>query len=265
MTNQKIPWWQEKYGFFGRFYIQGDDSKEGYLSGKKQNLEQRTDAEVRGVIRLLNLRPNSEILDIPCGYGRHSIGLAKKGFKVTGSDINFYHLEKAKVAARKDRVKVRFIKENMIDIKYDSEFDAVINMFFSFGFFDRDEDNLRVLKNFFKALKPGGKFLMHTDVNIPRIINGKYKFNEIRTLKSGGKLKITERYNAATKRINGSWVLQNKNGNEGKKDYSVRVYTKDEFIKLCKRVGFKSCEVYADWSGKTYNEKSEDMIVVATK
>ncbi len=265
MTNKKTFWWQEKYGFFGRFYMQGDDSKEGYLSGEKQNLGQRTDAEVKGVIKLLNLQPDARILDIPCGYGRHSISLAKKGFKMTGSDINSYHLEKAKVAAREDLVKVEFIKENMIDIKYDSEFDAVINMFFSFGFFDKEEDNYKVLMNFFKALRPGGKFLMHTDVNIPRIVNGEYKLNEIRILKSGDKLKIVENYNDIAKRINGSWILLKNDGRRERKDYSVQVYTKDEFVKLCRRVGFKSCEVYADWRGKLYNEKSEDMIVVATK
>jgi SAM-dependent methyltransferase len=212
----------------------------------------------------LDLPKNAEILDAPCGYGRHSIGLAKKGFTVTGLDINSYHLKKAKIEAARNHAKVRFVKKNMIDLDYGDEFDAVINMFYSFGFFDRDKDNYKVLKNFFKALKPDGKFLMHTDVNIPRIISGKYKLNEIRNLKPGGKLKIEESYDAITKRINGAWILH-KNGGEERKDYSVRVYTKDEFVKLCKSAGFKSCEVYSDWTGKPYDVRSEDMIIVATK
>ena len=153
----------------------------------------------------------------------------------------------------------------MLNINYDSEFDAVINIFYSFGFFESDEDNFKVLQNFFKALKLNGQFLMHTDVNIPFIESGKYKHNETRTLASGGALKIVDKYDPVTKRINGFWILKDKNGKETKKEYSVRVYTKEEFIALCKKVGFRFCKAYSDWDKKPYSKDSEDMIIVATK
>ena len=54
-------------------------------------------------------------------------------------------------------------------------------------------------------------------------------------------------------------------GNEIKKDYSMRVYTKEEFIDLCKQVGFMSFEAYGDWGKTPYSEDSEDMIIVAKK
>ena len=263
--NKKSAWWDESYGFFGDFYMEGDNSKDGYLTEKTQNLNQRTNAEVKGIVKLTGLNPSALILDVPCGYGRHSIALAKKGFLVTGSDLNTCHLEFAKKQAKKNSAKVKFIKENMIDIDYKPKFDAVVNMFYSFGFFEKEKENFKVLQNFFKVLKPGGKFLMHTDVNIPRILNGKYKHDEVRTLKSGKKLRIIDDYDPVTKRMNGAWILIDKKGNEERKDYSVRVYTKDEFIKLCKRAGFKFCEVFSDLSGKPYDSNSEDMIVVATK
>lgn len=263
--NDNVPWWEEKYGFFGRFYMEGDDSEEGYLSNKSQTLRQRTKEEADGLVKLLNLPSGSKILDIPCGYGRHSLALAKKGFAVIGSDINTYHLESARKTATKESSGACFFKENMIHITYKEKFDAVINMFYSFGFFDKEKDNLRVLQNFYDALKPGGKFLMHTDVNIPRILTGHYKHNEVRTLKSGKKLKIIDNYTSHTKRINGSWIVIDKKGNERQKEYSVRVYTKKEFITLCKNIGFKSCKVFSDWSGKPYCPESEDMIIIATK
>ena len=99
ITN-KNEWWNEEYGFFGDFYITGDDSKDGYLITKKQNLEQRTITEVDGVINLLKPQSKSKILDCPCGYGRHSIELKKRGFLVTGSDINSKHLSIAKDKAK---------------------------------------------------------------------------------------------------------------------------------------------------------------------
>ena len=260
----KNPWWSEEYGFFGSFYMDGDASKEGYLIEKKQGLDERTETEVDGVIKLLSLESGANILDCPCGYGRHSIELVRRGFKVVGSDINSIHLQKAINDAEVASVQVVFNKESMFDLKYPSQFDAVINMFYSFGFFDTDNENEKVLKNFFDSTKPGGKFLMHTDVNIPRILSGKYKEDEERNLVTGKTLRVIDSYDPETKRINGAWIIKN-NGKEERKDYSVRVYTKEEFEELCRKIGFSSVTTYSNWEGGNYSEDAEDMIVVATK
>jgi SAM-dependent methyltransferase len=263
-NNKTIEWWMEEYGFFGKFYLEGDNSQEGYLQSKKQGLEERTIAEVNGIVKLLGLQNQERILDIPCGYGRHSIELAKRCFKVVGSEINSVHLDKARKSADKEQVRIDFRKENMIDNRYNAEFDAVINMFYSFGFFETNEDNLKVLKNFYNALRLGGKLLFHTDVNVPRILNGKYKEDEERNLASGKKLRIIDKYNPITKRIEGTWIIKN-NGDEIKRNYSVRVYTKEEFIDICKEVGFTKFSTYGGWGGMDYSEDSEDMIIIAEK
>ncbi|MCF7833753.1 MAG: class I SAM-dependent methyltransferase [Candidatus Pacebacteria bacterium] len=260
----KNPWWSEEYGFFGNFYMDGDASQEGYLIEKKQSLKERTVTEVVGVVKLLSLKDGASVLDCPCGYGRHSIELARQGFEVVGSDINSVHLQKAIDAVKAYSLNITFSKESMLDLQYSSRFDGVINMFYSFGFFDTDEENEKVLKNFFNALKPGGKFLMHTDVNVPRILSGKYKEDEQRNLLTGKTLRIIDSYDPQTKRINGAWIIQS-NGKEERKDYSVRVYTKEEFEEMCRKVGFSSVVTYSGWEGGEYSENAEDMIVVATK
>ena len=266
MDNKNIPeWWMEQYGFFGNHYLEGDDSKEGYLESKKQTLEQRTTTEVQGVIKLLNLKSGQIVLDMPCGYGRHAIGLAKSGMRVTGVDLNSTHLNKAAKDARQTRVEVNLKKAYMKNVLFTEEFDAAVNMFYSFGFFKTEEENFEALSAFYNALRKGGKFLFHTDVNIPRIISGKYKTDETRELQSGNYLRIVESYDSINKRINGSWTIVKENGERDKKDYSVRVYTKDEFINLCEQVGFKNIDVYSYWDGAAYSQDSEDMIVVATK
>lgn len=259
------PWWSEEYGFFGKHYLEGDDSKNGYLIEKKQTLEERTKIEVEGIINIFNLKGGENILDIPSGYGRHSIGLAQKGFDVTGVELNSIHLAEAIKNSEPLKQRPEFVKGNMINIDYKEKFDVIINMFYSFGFFDTDEENNKVLENFYRALKPGGRFLMHTDVNIPRVLSGKYKEDEIRELESGNTLRVIDKYNPKDKRIYGSWIIKDKNDNEVKKDYSVRVYTKEEFIEICKSVGFQKFEVYGDWNKIPYTEESEDMIVVAEK
>jgi SAM-dependent methyltransferase len=264
MSNKHTQWWQPGAEFFGDFYLEGDNSKQGYLIECQQTLVERTKTEVEGVIKLLKIPMTSKILDCPCGYGRHSIELANQGFDVTGIDINSIHIQRAIQILREQQRNLYFQVGNMLDLNYNSNFDAVINMFYSFGFFETDEENEAVLKNFFDSLRIGGKFLMHTDVNIPRILSGKYKEDEKRDLISGGSLRIIDKYNPDTKRIDGTWIIE-KDGGIKQKDYSVRVYTKEEFEIMCFKAGFSSVKTYSNWNGYEYSEESEDMIVVATK
>ena len=264
-SESNVKWWMEEYGFFGSLYMDGDKSHEGYLSSQVQTLEERTSIEARGVISLLQLQSNMKLLDCPCGYGRHSNFIASKGIDVVGGDINSIHLNKAIEQAKEMGVSTTFQKMNMLNINYSNEFNAIINMFYSFGFFDTDEENFKVLKNFYQALKPDGKFLMHTDVNIPRVLEGDYKFCDERTLASGNKLEQIDRYDPVTKRMNGTWKIINPDGANKKADYSVRVYTKEEFVELCFKAGFRKVEVYSDWEGSDYKSTSEDMIIIAIK
>jgi cyclopropane fatty-acyl-phospholipid synthase-like methyltransferase len=258
-------WWKEEENFFGTFYMEGDDSISGYRQDRIQTLSERTAIEVDGVVRIIGLKYKEKIWDIPCGYGRHSIDLARRGFDITGSDINKTHLQKALETAWSENLTVDFRLENMLTARHDKKFDAIINMFYSFGFFESDALNIQVLVNFFESLKPGGKFLMHTDVNIPMILKKKYKTNEVRTLQNGKKLHIIDRYEEKTKKIHGTWILRDEVGGEQRRDYSVRVYEFEEFEHMCRMVGFSYVEVYGDWDMSPYTEDSEDMIIVATK
>lgn len=259
-----FPYWEDGAGFFGTKYMEGDDSLEGFLS-TPQTLSSRTSREVEGIARLLSLTQGASILDCPCGYGRHSVNLARKGFHVVGSDINAEMLAAAHRNAEGIEG-VQFAQENMLYLEYREQFDAVINMFLAFGFFDEERDNVRVMSNFFNALTPGGKFLLHTDVNVGRIVSGKYKFRERRQLRSGRMLEITENFDSVQKRLHGQWILVDASGaREELPRYSCRVYTSEELIDLCTSVGFISVSVFGGWNGEKLNDDSEELIVVASK
>lgn len=256
--------WEDGAGFFGRNYMEGDNSIEGYLK-RQMRLEERTTYEVAGVIKLLDLKPGQRILDCPTGYGRHSIALAKLGYQVVGSDINSEMLA-ASLASAQGLPNISFAQENMQHLSYREEFDAVINLFFSFGFFETDEENNAVLRNFYDALKPGGKFMMHTDINVPRIIAGDYKLHERRHLVSGRELEIVESFDPPRKRLTGQWILIGEDGaRQPLPVYSHRIYTYEEFADICRAVGFAHVEGYGDWDGAPLRADSEDMIVVAEK
>jgi cyclopropane fatty-acyl-phospholipid synthase-like methyltransferase len=263
-TVSEKQWWEEGAGFFGRGYMAGDDSAEGYLN-QPLTLAERTQTEVSGIISLLKLQPGDRLLDCPCGYGRHSLGLARRGISVIGADINNEELHAA-CQCVSDLPNVQFIKNDMRFLYFHDHFDAVINMFYSFGFFETDEENLQVLRNFYTALKPSGLFLMHTDVNIPRITSGKYKSVEQRHLCDGRILEIVDRYDAAHKRIEGTWkLIYPDQRTEELTPYSVRVYTNEEFTRWCYDVGFKKVTAYGTWDGAPLTDDSEDMMIIAQK
>ena len=264
VTRLPKAWFEDGGGFFGRYYIEGDNSVEGYLRNP-MTLEQRTQREIDGVVKILDLRPGDRVLDCPCGYGRHSTELATRGFEVVGCDINREMLEPA-VNATRGLSNVKFVKQNMVHLDFTEEFDAVVNLFFSFGFFDSDEDNNQVLQNFYRALKPGGKFMMHTDINVPRIVNGTYKLRETRQLKSGRQLEISETCDMQNKRLEGRWCLVSADGSRQElTPYTAAIYTLEDFAAMCDAVGFRNIRGYGDWTGTPLTSNSEDMIIVAEK
>lgn len=259
-------WWESEGGFFGQLYLEADDSLEGFLH-HPQDMAGRVQTEVAGIIKLCGLERGDAVLDCPCGYGRHSVALAEKGFQVTGVDINDFFLKIAREQVQKLGIaNCRFLKEDMRSIDFTNTFNAVVNMFYSFGFFAREEDDNRVAHNFYRALKPGGTFLMHTHITLPKIMSGDYKRHEIRTLQSGNKLELFRDYDPNTKRENGQWFIIYPNGTrKSSESYSMRIYSTEEFTNLCRAAGFRDVRLYGDWDGIPYKDSSPLLIAVAIK
>src|SRR2546428_3429088 len=117
-------------------------------------------AEVEASDKILHLRKGGRILALGCGAGRHSIGLAQRGYRVTGLDLSAPLLAEARKAARGVGVKATFVQGDMRHLRFRGAFDAAISMFTSFGFFDRQAEDREVLRGIARALRPRGKFLM---------------------------------------------------------------------------------------------------------
>ena len=108
-------------------------------------------------------------MDLCCGHGRHTIELAAAGYSMVGQDLSVAFLDLAKGAAAARDLQIQFVHADMREIPFEGEFDAIINMFSAFGYFDDDAENQKVLDGVARALKPGGKFLIDL-LNTPRII-----------------------------------------------------------------------------------------------
>lgn len=251
--------------FFGPFYMTGDASSEGYLIEQKISLEERTDREVNGLIRLMQIDNKSKILDVPCGYGRHIKKLSSMGYVVDGLDINEYYVD---IINEKSFVSSKVICGEMNDMPFDDNvYDAVINMFLSFGFYYDEVENISAMREMYRVLKKGGKLLIHSDVNVEQIHSGDYKYEEERRLPDAGKLIINEKYNEIKKRLNGVWSILNADGIGNAYEYSMRVYSVDEYMMMGRCVGFNNIEVYGsfDVTKEAFSSLSQEVILIFQK
>ncbi len=109
---------------------------------------------------VLDLQPGQRLLDLACGSGVHAIRFAQQGLDVVGLDISTRLIQYCREQAVEEGVEnVTFVEGDMRDLTYKEEFDALVVLSTSFGFFD-DETNQRVLNSIARALKPGGQVLL---------------------------------------------------------------------------------------------------------
>lgn len=221
-----------------------------------------TKEECSYIENLLKIQKGDKILDLCCGYGRHSIELAKRGYIVIGYDLSNILLEKAKADAAITRVDVRFIQGDMRHLPFSAEFDKVINMFSSFGYFDEDEDNLQVLKVIFTSLKPKGKLLLdqinkYSD-RADEIIHQQNEEGNIRFTKDA-------QFDSDTGIYSGRYTYEILDCQEVKEyTFRIRIYNRNELRKLLALAGFNAVEFYGGFQGNIFND-SPRIIAIATK
>jgi SAM-dependent methyltransferase len=120
---------------------------------------ERTLAECDRIERILALAKGARVLDIPCGIGRHSVELAKRGYRMTGVDFQGDFIEEAKESAASAGVGPEFVVSDMRNFSSPEPFDAAFCYFGSFGYFS-EEDDRRFLHGVAGSLRPGGAFLL---------------------------------------------------------------------------------------------------------
>jgi SAM-dependent methyltransferase len=208
---------------------------------------QRTAQEVEGIVKLLGLPAGSAILDLCCGHGRHAIPLAQRGYRVTGQDLSETFLRQAEASAAAVGVRVQWVRRDMREMPFESEFDAVINVFTAFGYFEREADDQRVLEEVQKALKPGGVFLletMHRDALARRF--QPYGI----TRHEDGLLVLEERrFDQVRGRNDVLLTMIHADGRRVEHRHSVRIYTATELASMCAAAGLPVDASYGGLDG----------------
>lgn len=228
-------------------------------------------AKIAGLItRKLKLPKSSKVLDLACGNGRHSVYFAAKGFNVLGIDLSEYLISQAKKKIKgefsKYKNRLKFEIKDMRNINHSNEFDLVVNLFSSFGYFESDAENFKVIKSISNSLKPKGYFfidflnavylrknLVHTNITF-RNHNVILQVREIKN-------------NSVCKSI--YIIKNNRNGySPTLNNYTemIKLYTLTDFKKVFSKNGLKLLNTYGDYSGRKFDvNKSERLIMLAQK
>jgi ubiquinone/menaquinone biosynthesis C-methylase UbiE len=244
-----MPWWARH---FDELYLR---MFETILS------PDRTAREVAGVMTMLRLRPGTRILDLCCGQGRHAVPLAQARHHVTGLDRSTYLLGQAQQAAENAGVEIELVRGDMRRLPWRERFDACINMFTAFGYFEHETENQRVLHEVYKALKPGGKFLLD-------LSNRDYYLLRLwpKAWRRQGKAIVLEEtdFDPLTCRFSMTFTWM-EGGNSESLTHSVRHYTAPELTSMLRAAGFTIETIYGDFDSSEFDIYSKRLIAIAKK
>jgi len=220
-----------------------------------------TAAEIKYLTRKLGLKRGSRFLDCGCGIGRISIPLAKRGVRVTGVDVTKSYIDELASRSRRMKLKLELFCSDMRRINFDRRFDAAGNLGTSFGYFDRDYDNELVLKKMYRALKPGGKFMLHVG-NRDWIIKNYASFG----LTEFGKTRVINKrhFDPARSVITADWIFL-KAGQEKTVRSVLRIYSFHELIFMMKRAGFVNIEGFGSVKDDPIGFGSRMMFIVGAR
>jgi SAM-dependent methyltransferase len=219
-----------------------------------------SDADAELVWRLLELKPEMRVLDVPCGEGRISGRLAQRGCEVVGVDYTEAWIE----LARKQYPEVTFEHADMRSLAYDAEFDAVVNWFTSFGYFDPDTND-DVLARLCRALRPGGRLLLelHNPWRLQRLLKQTGGTSGYVVDRDGALMADRISYDPDT-RMSRTERFIVRNGHVRKLEFTLEQVPGPELANRLQRAGFASVELFGD-GGSAFEPDSRRLLAVAHK
>ena len=222
--------------------------------------------ETEGMIKLAELVPGMNILDLCCGEGRHCVEFARRGYKVTGVDITGPYIEQAEKNIADAGVSVRIMNEDVRSFSEPDRYDCAINFFSSFGYFDDAEDDLIFCKNAYSSLRAGGSFLIDTVGKETAALS----YRESEWFQRDGYLIMLEyRITDGWTHIENRWLFVSEDHSKPAVLYETvfrhRLYSAVEMAGLLNDAGFSEVRFFGALDGRPYNHKAERMIALALK
>jgi SAM-dependent methyltransferase len=217
--------------------------------------------EVNRIVALTQCS-DGKVLDLCCGPGRHSVEFAQRSFQVTGVDRSPFLLERAREHASNSGASVEWVMEDMRNFVRPAMFDLACCLFTSFGYFENEQDNLKVLRNLHQSLKPGGALVIE--------VLGKERLmrtwqNAICAQLADGSLVVQRpQLRDDCCRVHADWTLI-QDGHARSFSFEHTIYSGRELKDRLLSCGFERAELFGDLQGSPYDLEATRLVAVARK
>ncbi len=211
---------------------------------------------IDNIIEYLNPAEDSNFLDLACGKGRHSIYINKKGYDVTGVDLS----EKSILFANQKRSdSLRFDTHDMRDIYCEDKFNYIFNLFTSFGYFEDDQEDIKVLEAVNKELKPNGVFVFDY-LNTQFVIDQLIPQETIRRDNIDFEI---------TKSVENSFVVKNIDFKDQGKVYhfqeKVKLLYLEKLKDYFKQANLEIENIFGDYDLNPFDQKKSNRLILVAK
>ena len=240
------------------------------VAWKAAQTEEQTQLELELLVETLDFGPDDRLLDVFCGYGRHALPLARLGARLTGVDISGEYIAELTASADAEKLSLMAIQGDFLtiptaDLTRDSLFDAAYCLGNSFSFFPRP-DMLAFLKRVASLLKPGGRFLAHSEMLAESVLPG-YQARNWQPIGDNDDpilFLVENTYNALESRID-SHLTYVWNGETQTRKAQHYVYTLAELRTLFAEVGLSILGCYGTIDGEPFALGDEAVWVLAER
>lgn len=242
-------WWQR---IFNALYLKTDGDVV-----EDQNI---TRQEISLFSQILQLSTQDAILDLCCGQGRHTLELSRRGFNVEGLDRSHYLIRRAKKNAKNEGLKAKFKEGDVRKVPHGPDsFEVVMLLGNSFGYFETSQDDLRVLKQVHKILRPGGRLLI--DVTDGEYIKQNYQARSWEWIDKKMFVCRERSLSADGQRLISREVITDvKQGVIADQFYAERLYNQDDLLRLLTQAGFSNIVFHGEISPNSVRNQDLGMM-----
>ncbi|MFN8572541.1 MAG: methyltransferase domain-containing protein [Gemmatimonadaceae bacterium] len=223
---------------------------------------QRDRREIARLVEILGLPVGARILDVPCGQGRHAHLLAEAGYRVDALDYSKDLLRLARGRGQGPTLRYQQGDMRHLPPRWTGRFDAVVNLFTSFGFFLDPNDDLRVVREFARVLRPGGTLVWHggsRDGVMARFLAKDWWETQDGTMVA---------HERSFDPLSGVLTIRSSfrgPAGDGEREHRIRLYTATRLAELFALEGLVVTEAFDAWEPRALRRTSSEMLLVAHK
>jgi SAM-dependent methyltransferase len=238
--------------FFSDFYLRAyaDEARDA-----------QAEADALAAAGLAGVEPGADVLDVPCGFGRHTLALARAGYRVVGVDRAQPLLDEARRRAGGARWP-KLTRADYRELPFaEASFDAAFNLYTSLGYLGDDED-VKALAAIRRVLRPGAKLvleMMHRD----RLVEV-WSDTDWRLMGEGRLLLEQRTFDPLTGVSQSTQTLIDGTGTRETRTFSVRVYTATELLRMLERAGYSDAKAYGSFDGEPFTTSTR-LVMVASR